>query len=184
MSHQQGEFWDSTVTVDEDGNETDGDFIKGDFDDDVKFPIIYEHGFYNHYGTRPVVGQLIDMDGREGKIIIRSADGARDENGKHIPGSLQSNLGGGYLECSGILENHGPFFSIVATEDQWGTYYDMKLGDGPVVTFPQAWSGEDRSFIRQLGHALIKFADVQEPRDKGESIVGGIIGIGSPERGM
>lgn len=95
---------------------------------------------------------------------------------RHEAGSL----GGGYLECR-IDET--PFFSIVADEDQWGTWYTLKLDDGEGAILKNIVCVEDDrkvpdpegrliygqewgtpSFLKALGTALIEFSDMMEAR--------------------
>lgn len=131
-------------------------------DDDTLFPVVSVREYYNHYGQD--YGETYDAEKRTGRIIIRDLNGQYDEEeDEWLEGSLAGPLGGFYLEASGNRLEQGPFFSILAEEDQWGTWYYLKLGDGKFVTFAQAWAGQDKSFIRQLGEALIEFAEKCEP---------------------
>lgn len=133
-----------------------------DIDDDERFPVVSVREYYNHYGQER--GEDYDAAKRIGRITIRDGNGVYvEETNTWTPGTTFSTMGGYYLEASGNGTNHGPFFSILAEEDQWGTWYHLKLGDGEVVTFPQAWAGRSRSFIRSLGEALIELAEKCEP---------------------
>lgn len=65
------------------------------------------------------------------------------------------------LECSVLIGGVSTvFYSILSTVDQWGTYHSFTITHEE-STYAQEWGNP--SFLKALGQAMIKLADLTEP---------------------
>lgn len=142
MSHQNAGFFVEA------SNEDGWEYVDRSLDE---FPVKRSWGI-THYGGSG------DQWRQKGDVVIR------DLNDPPV-----GSLGGNYLECR--IEDK-PFLSILAREDQWGTWYSLKFDDGGVlrtpdetnsITYGQEWGLA--SFIKTLGVALTEFAAMNEPTE-------------------
>lgn len=155
ISERYHDMKEKTAHLPEEPEHWDDTQRKDDITD--RCPILSTRTFYNHYGKN---GEELAT---EGTIVLHDLTTWQDEDGNQTQGTFYSPLGGYYLEASGCGKlTTGPFFSILSGEDQWGTWHTIKLGDADPVTFPQAWAGQEKSFLRQLGEALIELAEKSE----------------------
>lgn len=76
--------------------------------------------------------------------------------------SAEDSWDGDYLlQCSVQIKGvETPFYSVLSTMDQWGTYYTFKM-DTEQSTYAQEWGNP--SFIKALAEAMIKLAELSEP---------------------
>lgn len=76
--------------------------------------------------------------------------------------SAEDSWDGDYLlECSVLINGVSTvFYSILSSIDQWGTYHSFRITDEE-STYAQEWGNP--SFLKALGEAMIKLAELTEP---------------------